>query len=207
MDVCFVGMLWHLVPALPKPKSSSPLKPCYGWMCPLSLALSWGNVDNSRDYYLHAMSTQGSSIILWSNSENGDAGMDLFDCLSNTTIDRWNKERVLLHSSVNQCNIPKGILAGQGNAAGDKESAAFLRMIAYGGEYNVVYPPRPTDPKVARDQEWSVRLRLKSHTMAMLGQDTVGMGERNGSAAPKEEEAQSAQAPNPLNLLRNLFGK
>ncbi len=175
-----------------------------------SIALSWGNVDNARAYYLHAMSTQGNDIILWSSSENGDSGMGLFDYLSNATIERWTKERVLLHSSVNQCNIPKGILAGQGKAAGDKDSAAFLRMIAYGGEYNVVYPPRPTDPKVAWDPEWSVRLRLKSHTMALLGQDMGGMGgnsERNNIASPKEEEVQPAQAPNPLNLLRGLFGK
>lgn len=173
-----------------------------------SIALSWGNVDNARAYYLHAMATQGSDIILWSSSENGDSGMGLFDFLPNATIERWTKDRVLLHSSVNQCNIPKGILAGQGKAAGDKEGgAAFLRMVAYGGEYNIVYPPRPTDPKVAWDQEWSVRLRLKSHTMAMLGQDMGGMGGRNGSVVPKEEEAQPAQAPNPINLLRGLFGK
>ena len=175
-----------------------------------SIALSWGNVDNARAYYLHAMSTQGNDIILWSSSENGDSGMGLFDYLSNATIERWTKERVLLHSSVNQCNIPKGILAGQGKAAGDKDSAAFLRMIAYGGEYNVIYPPRPTDPKVAWDQEWSVRLRLKSHTMAMLGQDMGDMGGnagRNNAASPKEDEAQPAQAPNPINLLRGLFGK
>lgn len=165
-----------------------------------SIALSWGNVDNARAYYLHAMATQGNDIILWSSSENGDSGMGLFDFLPNATIDRWNKERVLLHSSVNQCNIPKSILAGPGKVAGDKDGAAFLRMIAYGGEYNVVYPPRPADPKIAWDQEWSVRLRLKSHTMAMLGQD-------NNFAAPKDEEVQPAQAPNPINLLRGLFGK
>lgn len=173
-----------------------------------SIALRWANVDNARAYYLHAMATQGNDIILWSSSENGDSGMGLFDYLSNTTIERWTKDRVLLHSSVNQCSIPAGILAGQGKSGGDKSSdkngAAFLRMVAYGGEYNVVHPPRPTDPKVAWDQEWSVRLRLKSHTMAMLGQD---MGGRSSTAAPKEEEAQPAQAPNPINLLRGLFGK
>ena len=163
-----------------------------------SIALSWGNIDNARAYYLHAMSMQGNDTILWSSSENGDSGMGLFDFLPNATIDRWTKDRVLLHSSVNQCNIPKGILAGQGKAGGDKDSAAFLRMIAYGGEYNVVHPPRPTDPKVAWEQEWSVRLRLKSHTMAMLGQDI---------AAAPQEEAAPAQAPNPINLLRGLFGK
>ena len=167
-------------------------------------------VDNARAYFLHAMSTQGSDIILGSSSENGDSGMGLFDFLPNATIDRWTKDCVLLHSGVNQCNIPKGIWAGQGKAGGGKDSsAAFLRMVACGGEYNVVYPPRPTDPKAARDQEWSVRLRLKSHTMAMLGQDLGGMGGsagRNSSAAPKEEEAQPALAPNPINLLRGLFG-
>ena len=120
-----------------------------------NIALSWCSVDNARADYLHPMSTQGNDIILWCSSENGDSGMGLFDYLSNTTIERWTKERVLLHSSVNQCNIPKGILAGQGKAAG-----------GMGGDAG-----------------------------------------RNNAASPKEGQAQPAQAPNPINLLRGLFGK
>ncbi len=170
-----------------------------------SIALNWGNVNHARAYYLHAMSVQGNDFILWSSSENGDSGMGLFDYLPNTTIERWTKERVLLHSSVNQCHIPKGILAG--SAKGDEGgNAAFLRMMAYGGEYNVVYPPRPTDVKVAWDQEWSVRLRLKSQTMAMLGQDLTG-GMDGADNKPQAEPEKPSLIPGAAGLLRGLFGK
>ena len=168
-----------------------------------SIALNWGNVNNARAYYLHAMSVQGNDFILWSSSENGDSGMGLFDYLPNTAIERWTKERVLLHSSVNQCNIPKGILAGQAKGGDDGAGGAFLRMMAYGGEYNVVYPPRPTDTKVAWDQEWSVRLRLKSQTMAMLGQDMGGGMDKKSQGEPEKPSF----IPGAAGLLRGLFGK
>ena len=183
-----------------------------------SLGLSWVTVTNARAYYLHAMSVQGKDIILWSSSENGDSGMGLFDYLSNATIHQWTKEKVLLGAEVTQCRIPKGILgaqAGGSDKAGgrsEKADAAFLRMMAYGGEHNIVYPPRPTDPKTPWDQEWSVRLRVKSHTMAMLGQEMPAMGERSTAPdgeekPPKEAKPGSLLPVNPMNMLRGLFGK
>ena len=187
-----------------------------------SIGLSWINVTNARAYYLHAMSVQGRDIILWSSSENGDSGMGLFDYLPNATISQWTKEKVLLGAEVTQCRIPKGILGTPKGAAGasvapdqaDKgdRAAAFLRMMAYGGEHNIVYPPRPTDPKTPWDQEWSVRLRVKAHTMAMLGQEMPGLGERKAATDGEEKPAKEAKPTtilpvNPMNLLRGLFGK
>ena len=190
-----------------------------------SLGLSWVAVTNARAYYLHAMSVQGKDIILWSSSENGDSGMGLFDYLSNATIAQWTKEKVLLRAEVTQCRIPKGILGTPSGAAaeptGDKDmgkaqkgdhGAAFLRMMAYGGEHNIVYPPRPADPKTPWDQEWSVRLRVKAHTMAMLGQEMPTIGERGtapeGEEKPPKEAKPSSLLPvNPMNMLRGLFGR
>jgi len=93
-------------------------------------------------------------------------------------------------------------------------------MIAYGGEHGFVHPPRPTDPKVPWEQEWSVRLRVKSQTMAMLGQDLDGADEGQGrrsrnSARPQApstqqmpEEAPADKSgtlpglPNPFNAIK-----
>lgn len=181
-----------------------------------SVALSWAPVTNARAYFLNAMGAQGDDMVFWSSSEVPDTGMGLFDYLSNATIEKWTQEKVLLAASVTQCDVPKGIYSGSGERQGREGGGAMLRMIAYGGEHGFVHPPRPTDPKVPWDQEWTVRLRVKSNTMAMLGQEiepnrTSSSNEsRNEKAKIQEKESTD---PNPLSIpgaasiLKGLFGK
>ncbi|KZT14259.1 hypothetical protein A1D30_19895 [Acidovorax sp. GW101-3H11] len=191
-----------------------------------SMGTSWQPVRNARAYYLHAMSQSGDDLIMWSSAETPDTGMGLFDYLSPATIDRWLKERVLLQPETTQCAIPQGIFAG-----GGRDATPMLRMMAYGGESHIVHPPRPADPKAAWEPEWSVRVRVKSHTMAMLGEEILGQRGGMGPAAPAGAGAgggayssgmgssgqPSGGAPsdagtpgevvNPVNLLRGLFGR
>lgn len=189
-----------------------------------SVALSWIPVTNARAYFLHAMGAQGDDMIFWSSSEVPDTGFGLFDYLSNGTIDKWIAEKVILGAGVTQCAVPKGIFAARdgGGSRGREDAGAMLRMVAYGGEHGFVHPPRPTDAKIPWNQEWSVRLRVKSQTMAMLGED---MGERSSDnrsgkrrpAAPVDadqgdtgEDSQPTnkmQLPNPAGLLKGLFGR
>lgn len=180
-----------------------------------SFALSWQPVTNARAYYLHAMAHSGDDMVMWSSAETGDSGMGLFDFLPNATIERWTREKVLLGADVTRCAIPKGIFAP---APGAREGGApMLRMIAYGGESNLAYPPRPRDPKAVWEPEWAVRVRVKSHAMAMLGQD---MGEGRAARAPSQPgdastrtEQQPGDQPalplpvNPGAILRGLFGR
>jgi hypothetical protein len=184
-----------------------------------SIALSWASVPYARAYYLHAMSHSGNDMVMWSSAETPDTGMGLFDYLPNGTIDRWTKERVLLASDVSRCAVPKGIFAAASAARGD--ATPMLRMIAYGGESNFAHPPRPSDPKATWEPEWAVRVRVKAHTMAMLGQEMEGSagrgpGARRGadqaSPAPADPAAeQSGESPmlpvNPGAILKGLFGR
>jgi hypothetical protein len=193
-----------------------------------SVSLSWIPVTNAKAYFLHAMGAQGDDMIFWSSSEVPDTGFGLFDYLSNSTIDKWTSEKVLLGANVTQCAVPKGIMAGRGGSSrrGGDESGAMLRMIAYGGEHGFVHPPRPTDPKVPWDQEWSVRLRVKSQTMAMLGEeiepqqpsrssDSPAKGRKaqpqNSNDAPQdaaeENPLKGLSLPSPANVLKGLFGR
>ena len=182
-----------------------------------SMNASWGTVTNARAYYLHAMAKLGDDMVMWSSSETGDTGMGLFDYLSNGTIDRWLKERVLLKPETTQCAIPKGIFAGPDGKAGE---GAMLRMMAYGGESNFAYPPRPTDPKAVWEPDWAVRVRVKSQTMAMLGDENSGGHSAGRSRAEQpapgqpapESPAQGAAGsliplPNPAGVLKGLFGR
>ena len=189
-----------------------------------SMGTSWQPVRNARAYYLHAMSQNGDDLVMWSSAETADTGMGLFDYLAPATIDRWLKERVLLAPETTQCAIPQGIFAG------GRDATPMLHMMAYGGETHIVHPPRPADPKAPWEPEWSVRVRVKSHTMAMLGQDMPqaprggmaapsgasssgaygsGMGSSNVGSQPQGDG--SADAPgnvvNPVNLLRGILGR
>ncbi|OYD49795.1 hypothetical protein [Acidovorax kalamii] len=191
-----------------------------------SMGTSWQPVRNARAYYLHAMSQSGDDLIMWSSAETPDTGMGLFDYLSPATIDRWLKERVLLQPETTQCAIPQGIFAG-----GGRDATPMLRMMAYGGESHIVHPPRPADPKAAWEPEWSVRVRVKSHTMAMLGEEMQGQRGGMGAATPAgtgtgggayssgmgnsgqssggtpPDTATPGEVVNPVNLLRGLFGR
>ena len=177
-----------------------------------SIAVGWAPVAHARAYYLHAMSSNGNDMILWSSAETPDTGMGLFDYLPNATIDQWVRERVLLRADATSCAVPKGIFAPGSGAR--EQATPMLRVMAYGGESNIAYPPRPADPKAAWEPEWAVRLRMKSHTMAMLGQDVAqGSGTREPTAANREEappaaaggQPQELRLPNPAAILRDLL--
>ena len=178
-----------------------------------SMGTTWQPVRNARAYYLHAMSQNGDDMVMWSSAETPDTGMGLFDYLPNATIDRWLKERVLLPAEATQCAIPRGIFA----AGAGRESTPMLRMMAYGGESHIVHPPRPADPKAPWAPEWAVRVRVKAHTMAMLGEEQGDMrgGMRGAGSSdlpePAEREegraAQPANTVSPINLLRGILGR
>jgi hypothetical protein len=185
-----------------------------------SMNASWQVVSHARAYYLHALGQLGNDMVMWSSSETADTGMGLFDYLPNATIDRWLKERVLLQPATTQCAIPKGIFTGPD---GRSSEGAMLRMMAYGSESNFAHPPRPADPRAVWEPEWAVRVRVKSHTMAMLGEEQGSRGSRASSrreqAAPEspmpsapEGAAQGGAEsmlplPNPAGLLKGLFGR
>jgi len=191
-----------------------------------SVALSWIPVTNAKGYFLNAMGAQGDDMVFWSSSETPDTGFRLFDFLSNGDIAKWTKEKVLLDASATDCAVPQGIFQpgdSAGSRRGRSEGGAMLRMIAYGGEHGFVHPPRPADPKVPWEQEWSVRLRVKSQTMAMLGQEGADEGQsrrgrgmarpqqpnaaQGGNEPPAEKSDSTPAIPNPFNAIKGLFGR
>ena len=79
-----------------------------------SIALNWRNVTNARAYFLHAMGQVGDNdMVMWSSSETADTGMGLFDYLPNATIDRWIKDKVLLHAGDHPVRDSAGHLCAQ----------------------------------------------------------------------------------------------
>jgi hypothetical protein len=119
--------------------------------------------------------------------------MGLFDYLPNGTIDRWVKDKVLLTPETTQCAIPRGIFAAKEGGSGRRgDSGGMLRMIAYGSESNFAYPPRPADPKAVWEPDWAVRVRVKSSTMAMLGEETGSSGARRARGSRRQVPSDNA---------------
>lgn len=158
--------------------------------------LSWAALPAARGYFIAAMGArkdEDGHMILWTSSELPDSGFGLVDYQTNSAVDRWEKEKVLLPPATTGCTIPKGVFSGEG---------AMLRAIAYGSELNLVHPPRPADPKVTWEQEWAVKIRLKSVTTAVLGMDMGG-----GRKPAAENKPEENKKPSKLDILRGLLGK
>ena len=159
-----------------------------------------------------ATTSSDPEMVFWTSSEVPETGSGLVDYQTNPAVDRWLQEKVLLAPTVTRCAVPKGIF-GEGGGA-------MLRMIAYGSELNLVHPPRPTDPTIAWEPQWAVKVRVKSVANAMLGVDMNEMQRGPAGRAQARPQAQDAAAPpaaaeskpeekmpDAVNILRGILGR
>lgn len=174
-----------------------------------SIALSWPGLAQAQAYFISGMHMQMQgenryTLTVWSSAEVPGAGSELHTYLGPGQLDKWLKQKVLLPSTTTSCAIPRGIFAGgaqgQGREAG---MPGMLTMTAYGPERWITYPPKPADPRQPWNPEWSVRLRTRSSTMAMVGMDFGGMGmpEEDG-----EQPAPQQKKPSMKGLLKGILG-
>jgi hypothetical protein len=143
-------------------------------------------------------------MTLWTSSELPDSGFGLLDYQTNKSVDQWLKEKVLLAPTMTSCDIPQGIFG-----AGEEAAGGMLRMIAYGSELNLAHPPRPTDPNLAWEPDWALKVRVKSVAMSLLGMpgmdDSASMGE-DGSAAGGDGSPDAGAAPPEQTKKKKKFG-
>ena len=167
-------------------------------------ALGWGALPTARAYFVAGMgASKAEEMVIWTSSEQPDIGFGLIDYQTNSAVDRWLREGVLLAPATTQCTVPKGVFPGEG---------AMLRVIAYGSELNLVHPPRPADPKANWEPVWATKIRVKSVASLMLGMPAMEPmpSATKGGAAPAEpadKAEQTDKAPKPLDLLRGILGR
>lgn len=162
-----------------------------------SVHLEWKSIPHARGYFISAMGGQSSGgdsaeVIVWTSSELADFGFGLLDYQSNSDIDKWIGEKVILSANATKCDVPKGIFGEQ--------ATGMLRMIAYGSDAFFAYPPRPNDPKIAWEPDWQTKVRVKSTFSSMLG----GFGDAGDK---KQQPPKEEKKLNPADLLKGLFGK
>ena len=150
--------------------------------------LGWNLVGNAQAYYATAVGGDGDTLVMWSSSETQTSAFTNPDFLSQSDITRLVGNRTLMGPATKTCTVPKEVL--------DAAPTAMLQLVAYGGEANFVYPPRPQDPKVTWNQQWAVKVRYRSATGGILGQEMPQMGGGRRAGAPGQPPPQPRQ-PHP----------
>jgi hypothetical protein len=166
--------------------------------------LGWNLVGNAQAYYASAVGGgDNDTVVMWSSSETQAAAFSNPDFLSQGDISRLVANKTLMGPATKTCAVPKEVM--------DAAPSAMVQLVAYGGEANFVYPPRPQDPKVTWNQQWAVKVRYRSATGGILGQDMgamMGGGGRQQAGRPGAPQPQPGQpqqppkAPSAADILR-----
>ncbi len=136
----------------------------------------WNSLGNATGYlatlFGGKMTANGETgdMVMWTSSAGKQFGGGLTDWLSPATVAALVRDRTVLPPSATQCSVPAEVI----------QAAPDFRMgtlAAYGPEEDFAYPPRPADPKVRWDLQWTARIRHRSITSWM---DMPGMGAAMG---------------------------
>ena len=139
---------------------------------------------------------------MWTSSETQAAAFAMPDFLPSGEISRLVAQKALMGPATRSCAVPKEAL--------DAMPQGVLQMVAYKGDANFVYPPRPSDPKVAWNKQWEVKVRYRSSTGGLLGQELPQMPQQAGGypGAPQQpgQPQQPPKRPKASDILKGAIG-
>jgi hypothetical protein len=153
--------------------------------------LGWNLVGNAQAYFATIVGGgDGETMVMWTSSESQTTAFVMPDYLSGPEITRLVAAKALMGPATRACAVPKEVV--------DAAPQSLVQLAAFGGEANFVHPPRPTNPKVAWNQEWTVKVRYRSATGGLLGMDMnemMGGRSRAGRATPGQQPPPSQKPP------------
>lgn len=191
------------------------LSPQQDFLAPLSLTtnaktatgsvqLGWNAVPNAQAYLATVMGGQEETMVLWTSSEVQASAFALPDFISPGDLTRLVASKALMGPQTTSCTVPREVA--------EAAPQAMLQLAAYGPEANFVHPPRPSDPKVAWERQWQVKVRYRSATGGLLGQPMPGMADagddddarpaRPGEQPPRPDKKKDARRQ----ILKGLGG-
>ncbi len=149
-----------------------------------AIGLAWSPVSGALGYLATAVGAGADreTMVMWVSSQVQAAGFAAPQYLSNGEIRHMVEQRYLLGPETTSCLVPQEVATAAPNA--------MLSMTAYGGEANFADPPRPPTPK-PWNISWTVKVRYRSATMAMLGQPMPGGRGERGESAPRPDPVRS----------------
>jgi hypothetical protein len=166
----------HTVRGNYTPEIHFTVDPGHDFLAPLNVSSSpsagggtmvtWNSVPNATGYYAWMMGAGGQdeTMVMWSSSATAAFMGALMDYLPPSEVRRLIAARAVMPPSTTSCVVPTEVtqIAPMG----------MLSMIAYGDELNVSNPPKPA--KGPWNIDYTVKLRLKSTGMTMIGMPGMG---------------------------------
>ena len=162
-------------------------------------SLGWNAVGGARGYFAMTMgANQAGDMVAWTSSDIPVSFGQVPDILSPSDLERLIRQGVVLPATTTRCPIPGAVQTAA--------PQSMLRVIAFGGEANFSYPPRPTNPREAWNIEHVVKVRYTSGVSTILGMDMSDLGGDEGPARGREAPGSRQPAPNPADAVRGLLG-
>ena len=150
------------------------------------VALTWQQIPGAKGFVATVIGgsggngDSGGTMVMWTSaaSQTGWMGMAP-DYMTPGDIDRLLAQNILLPGTATTCTVPAEVVAAASGGRG--EGGGLFGLTAYGGETNMAFPARPTDPKVAWNIQWETKIRYRSSTGGILGQAMPGGGGMMGA--------------------------
>ncbi len=158
----------------------------------------WKSVPTATGYFATLFGATGDKeVVFWSSSEVQEMGGMLMDYVPPAEVARLIREKVVMPPSATECAVPGEVMQRAGGAP-------MLNFIAYGPEANFVQPPRPKDPKIPWEMQWTAKARFKSTAQLMLG---ASAPETQTETQPAEKPAAENPVEQGIKALRGIFGR
>ena len=142
-----------------------------------AILLGWNSVPTATGYAAYAMggmqnAGQGGDMVMWTSSNNREfaGGMDW---MPPAEVQRQIGLKNVMPPSQTNCNIPAEAKAAAGGMM-------IGGMNAFGPEENFSFPPKPTDPKVVWNVDWTAKVRFRAFASFMTGMGNMGGGMSDG---------------------------
>lgn len=159
-----------------------------------SVALAWRAIPNATAYFAAAFGGGENEMVFWSSSEVSSFDSGASDYIQPSEAARLVRERVMMAPATTACTIPQEAAKAM---AGGREGGGFLTFTAHGPEFNMIHPPRPSDPRTPWNQQYAVKARFQSATMDMLGQSMGAAMANAGARAGNQSVPAGQESPVP----------
>jgi hypothetical protein len=149
-----------------------------------AVGLGWKPITQAKAYFASSIGGkgddgEGATVVFW-NSANVQTGMmmAMMNYLPPADIERLLGQKILLSPQTTTCAVPAEVIKAA--------PQSLYTLSAFGPEANFSYPPRPSDPKIAWNIEWTAKVRYRSGTGGLLGQDMGGGESKSGEPKKKK---------------------